>query len=120
MNYKQQLIHEALQELEGEYPSLLTHVTDVSSDWEDKHRDVVFYVVFKGAAFIIKHCKDQKYWYAANMHLWGIQATVKKDPVKRRKWVDYVKVRLLSTIQHAEKVMAEKERLGLKYPSLTS
>lgn len=116
MNYRQQLILEALQELETEDPSLLVGVTDVSADWEDKSRNVVYFLVLNGAMYPIRIYGNTK--YHPTLRIWGVQKAIKDKPEVRREEIEDIKEHLISTIHYVRK--RQQSAFGCRYPGLTT
>lgn len=116
MNYRQQLILEALKELETEDPSLIAGVTDVSADWSDKRSDVVYFLVLNGAVYPIRRYENNK--YCRSLQIWGVQKKVKENPEVRREEIDDIKEHLVSTIKYARE--HQLNATGSRYPGLIS
>jgi hypothetical protein len=118
MNYRQQLIHEALEELRSEDRALFAHVTDITCDWSDQSKGVRYWLVYKGAAYIIKRY-DQKYWLWGYLSLWGLKdKTSDRSGTNWRITVDYIKDHIKATIRHAEETFPDRCGQYHIYPGL--
>ena len=115
MNYKQALIHEALQELRHEQPELLAHVTDVNSAWETRENGIPIILVFKGTAFFIRMYNGLSFRYD-HLSIWGCKKEVETDPETRKAYIADIKNHIVSTIKHAQKTLFDNSTAV--YPGL--
>lgn len=117
MNYRQKLIHEAVEELRSEDPALLAHVTDITANWKRNAHDSEFWLVYDGVMYLVR---SAGFRYPSN---WGIffhgrKESLEKNADIRRSAREHIKKDILATIRYAEQTSSDRCGQHHLYPGL--
>lgn len=113
MNYRQQLIHEAVQELKADpvWAPRLAHVTDIGFNHHRNAHDSEYWMVYKGTMTILS--------YTWGYYFHGKKTLLEKDSKRRAETIDRIKESIRKQIAYAEqKDSLNRRGLSDIYPGL--